>query len=317
MRKTFAILCSLAAMLLASSCHHKDLITELTPRVKINVVFDWRNSPDTTATSMALYMYDRSTGTPIRYIFDNPVGGPLSIPFGSYDGVCLDGDCADWADLHHTDDPELFELRTADADVLETYGIATHSMPRAEGTGAERVARTPGMTWANRQNDIELPPDLTEKTITFYPEEITCHYIVDIYDVENIAAIHGASLDATISGMAEGYAEGCHHSTDSHVTMPFVLTADATSQSLHGQFLTFGECCATKCTHTMTVYMILNDGSKMYYNFDVTSQVASAPDPRHVHIVIHGLTLPRPMTESGGLRPSVDEWEAVYVDLHM
>ncbi len=317
MKKTLAIFCALAAMLLATSCHHKDLIYDLTPRVSINVVFDWRNSPDTTANSMAVYMYDHSTGTPLRYIFDNPNGGPLSIPFGIYDGLTIDGDCTDWADLRHTEAADQFELRTTDADVLEAYGIVTHSMPRAEGTDAERVAHTPSRTWTNRQNDIDLSPGITDKTITFYPEEITCHYTVDIYDVENISSIHGASLDATLSGMAEGYAEGAHHTTDNHVTMPFVLTADAPAKSLHGEFLTFGECNSTHCSHTMTVYMIMNDGTKRYYNFDVSQQVSTAPDPRNVHIVVHGLTLPQPMTEGGALRPVVDEWEAVYIDMHM
>lgn len=304
-------------MLTFSSCHHKELCYDFNPRVKINVVFDWRNAPDATAQSMVLYMYGHDGSEPIRYVFDNPQGGPLSIPYGSYDGLCLDGDCTDWAELHNTRDADMFEVRTTDADVLEAYGISTHTMPRADDNATERVAKTPGMSWSNRCNNIDIPANTTEKTITFYPEEAVCHYTVDIYDVDNIASIEGASLDATISGMAEGYLHGQSCTTNAHVTMPFVLEASVPQATLHGEFLTFGECADHGPAHTLTVYMFLTDGSKMFYNFDVTDQVRKAPDPRHVHIVIHGLSLPKPLTESGGLHPSVDDWQAVYITLPM
>ena len=40
-------------------------------------------------------------------------------------------------------------------------------------------------------------------------------------------------------------------------------------------------------------------------------------DGRHVHIVVDGFKLPKPITNGGGLQPNVDEWESVDVDIEM
>lgn len=52
----------------------------------------------------------------------------------------------------------------------------------------------------------------------------------------------------------------------------------------------------------------MTDGTKWYYTFDVTQQVDEAPDRRHVHLVIDGLSLPEPIGEDSGFRPDVDGW---------
>ncbi|MDE6582895.1 MAG: DUF5119 domain-containing protein [Duncaniella sp.] len=310
---------SLAAVLALSltGCHHKELCYDHIHRVDIDVVFDWQNAPDATAKSMALYMYDTETDEHLRYIFDNNEGGPISIPFGKYNGLCLNSDDTDWAIIRNEHDIEKFEIYTADAEALETTGLSTRTMPRARATEEERVAKTPGMLWSDRQDAIDLPVTTTHKTITFYPDEDICHYTVDIYDVEHITSIEGSALDGTISGMAEGYYHGKKQPTENVVTMPFILTLDETDKSLHSEFLTFGECSGEKHDHTLTIYMYLDDGSKKYYNFDVTDQVADAPDPHNVHIIIHGLSIPNPLSDTGGFIPEVDDWEAVYINLNM
>ncbi len=317
MMKTDKLFLSALLAMSLTSCHEKELCYDHVHRVDIDVVFDWQNAPDADAKSMALYMYDTESGDHLRYIFDNNHGGPLSIPFGTYNGLCLNSDDTDWAIIRNENDINSFEIYTADANALETTGLSTRTMPRARATEEERVAKTPGMIWSDRQDAIDLPVTTTRKTITFYPDEDVCHYTVDIYDVSNISAIEGSALDGTISGMAEGYYHGKKQATDTAVTMPFVMTVDKDKASLHSEFLTFGECPDVKNSHTLTVYMYLDDGSKKYYNFDVTDQVADAPDPKHVHIIIHGLSIPNPLTETGGFVPDVNDWEAVYINLNM
>lgn len=50
----------------------------------------------------------------------------------------------------------------------------------------------------------------------------------------------------------------------------------------------------------MVFYAVMDDGNKYCYKgsdrLDVTDQVHSAPDKRHVHIIIDGLGLPEPYT---------------------
>lgn len=315
--KTSHIILSALILSAATGCHHKDLLFPEDSRVSVNVVFDWVNAPDANPESMALMMYDTDGSHPLRYIFNNHTGGPVDIPLSSYTGLCINGDINDWAQLRNTDNVETFELFTSDAEVLESYGLSTLTLPRARDNDNERIAKTPHLVWSDRQGNIDLTNLHSDKTITFYPEEDVCHYTVDIYDVDNISSIRGTSLDATISGMAEGYLHGKRIATTNHVTMPFVLSSDPDAGQLHGEFLTFGECPGMNIDHIMSVYVFLTDGTRVYYNFDVTRQVADAPDPHHVHIIIHGLPLPNPFTGDSGLHPEVNEWEAVYVGLKM
>lgn len=71
------------------------------------------------------------------------------------------------------------------------------------------------------------------------------------------------------------------------------------------------------CTHKLTIYLFLTDGTKWYYTYDVTDQVSKAPDPHHVHIAVSGLTLPEPMLTGGGLMPDVKDWNDVNIDISM
>lgn len=308
-----------------SSCHHKDLCFDHVHTYEVNVVFDWRNAPDGNPESMALYMFDRGeTSQPIangslRYIFTDRYGGRIRIPFGYYDGLCMNSDDTDWAHFRHTEDIDNFEIYTKEVEQLTAYGLSTRAVPRAEGAEDERVVETPGMAWSSRTDSIALPITDSDavRTITLYPEEIVCHYTVDILDVDHIEYVSNTEIDGTLSGMAEGYCHGKRCTNENNVTIPFTLAVDKDARTLHSEFLTFGECGVTAHKHTLTIYMYLNDDSKWYYTFDVTDQIKDAPDPRHVHIVVRGLPLPKPLSHGGGLRPEVEDWQTVNIPMPM
>ncbi len=266
---------------------------------------------------MELLMYDSNNNTPLRYIFSNRDGGPISLPYGTYCGLAMNCDNTDWAMTRSTDNIDSFEVYTPDADELSAYGLTARSVPRAEGAEEERIATTPGMLWTDREDNITLPVTTKRRTITLYPCEAICHYTVEILDVENLKYLHGTEIDGTISGMAEGFFDGKELATDNKVTMPFVLNMNADENRLQASFLTFGECPHVKATHTLSVYLILTDGSKWHYTFDVTDQVTDAPDPTHVNIVVKGLTLPHPIASSGGFIPDVNDWQSEHIDLKM
>lgn len=310
----------LILLLAATSCHHKDLCFDHTHTFDVNVVFDWRNAPDAEPASMAAYFFTSdNSADALRYIFSDRYGGHIAISHGQYSALCMNADDTDWAHLRNTSDIETFEIYTAETDELSVYGLSARSVPRAEGTEDERVVSTPGMLWADRQDNIALPytEDDAVRTITLYPEECVCHYTVDVLDVENLKYVSGGSVDATLSGMSEGFLHGKKKTTDTRVTLPFTMTENATKDALHGTFLTFGESQDHDYKHILTVYMFLTDGSKWYYTFDVTDQVHNAPDPRHVNIVVSGLKLPHPISSGGGLIPEVNEWQTEKIDINM
>lgn len=312
-----------ASALALTSCRHKDLVFEMNDRSEVYVTFDWRKAPDANPASMLAYFYPASGADALLYTFSDITGGKISIPSGHYFGIGINGDNDDWASMRHTDDPDLFEVYTRDAESLEANGFASRTVPRAAGAENERMAKTPGMLWSDKLDDVALSDpwdgddDARVQRITFYPEEAVCHYTVDVLDIEHSEYLHGAEVDATLSGMAEGYLHGKRTPTDVPVTMPFTLKTGTDGASLHADFLTFGECAATARRHNLTVYVLLTDGTKWYHAFDVTSQVSTASDPRHVHIVVRGLDLPQPIAGGSGFRPDVNDWNEINIDLPM
>ncbi|MDE6802523.1 MAG: DUF5119 domain-containing protein [Muribaculaceae bacterium] len=305
--------------LLMSGCRHKDLWFGDTSASSVDVVFDWTKAQDANPESMSLYLFDTEKAShPLHYVFSGRDGGSAEIPFGTYAALGLNADNTSWAVITGGDDSESFELSTLDAPTLRAYNLSPMSVPRSEASSGERVAATPHMAWSGRTDNIYLPADTGRHTITVYPEEIVCHYTVDVLDVANIGGLSGASVDAVISGMAEAYHCGHQQPSGNTVTHPFVLAADKARGSLHSEFLTFGEHPEKKVSHILTIYLYLTDGAKWSYDFDVTDQIRNASDPHHVHIVVRGLTLPDPQEgQGGGFIPTVDDWNYEHIDLDM
>ncbi len=300
-----------------TGCRHKDLIFEDLSEREVDIVFDWRNAPDADPASMEAVMYRTDGADYYRYILPGRDGGRVNIASGGYMGLATNSDNIDWAVIKHKEDPDNFETQTRDATMLSASQIKLHSLPRAQGTEEERIAMGPGMMWNARRDEVTIKEAHGITRVVFYPSEAVCHYTVDIYDVKNISALAGSQLDATLSGMAEGFLHNKGTATDNVVTMPFTLDSNSKENSLHGEFLTFGETPSGTHPHIMTVYALLDDGSKRYYAFDVTKQVSDAADPKHVHIVVRGLEIPETVHGGGGLLPTVDDWQETDIDLDM
>ena len=301
-----------------TSCNHKDLYEDLRYGSRIDVVFDWRYAPDAAPASMALFMYGDGSTTPVDFNFQNNSGGTIRIPFGNYTAVGFNNDNTDWAVIEGHDDIDQVKIKTTEATVLEAAGLYSRALPRSAESADEPVMQTPGMFWSDRIDNISLVVSNKRQTVTLYPEERVCHYTVDIYDIKNFDRLLNTRVDATISGMADGFHPGREKAGDNYVTMPFVLSPDSASGSLHSEFLTFGETPAAEKPHNLSMYLITSDGSKWHYSADVSSQVAQAPDPTHVHIVLRGIDIPdvgKPMT--GGVIPDVNDWKTVNIDLKM
>ncbi len=316
MRTVIKYLCILSMFISMVSCAHKGFEIDEPDTLDIQVVFDWRNAPDGNPESMALHLYNHDTHKHIRFIFTGKDGGTIRIPYGTYDALCMNADETDWAVPRYEDDIESYEIITKDTQQLEAYGLEVQTLPRAGGSD-QRMADTPGMLWADRNDGFNIKHTSAKQYITLYPEEAVCHYTVDILDVENGESLTDLSIDATLSGVAEGYVNGQESPAEEKATMPFVLKLSDDKKSLHAEFLTFGQSASANHENILTTYMYLSDGTKRYYTFDVTNQVDAATDPHHVHIVVKGLKLPKSIQSGGGLKPTVNDWISEHVNLEM
>ena len=315
----YAIFLSIISIILPS-CRHKDIEFEDVPLQEVEVVFDWSKSPDADPASMALWLFydpSESADSTLRYDFNNNKGGEIKIPYGSFSGLAHSSDNSDWAHFRKTEDIETFEIFTRDIYNLPSSGLKTRGIPKAQEAEDETMVETPKKIWNGRNDNMSLKKGEKKKTLVFYPEEVTCEYTVDIIDIQNLSSIDGNSADATLSGMSGGFMFGKGESSDTRHTLTFIVTKDRDNNSLHGEFLTFGESPKTRNPHKLGLYLFMTDGNKYFYSFDVSNQIYEAPDPKHVHIVVSGLSLPEPIVGGGGFVPDVNDWESVDIDLKM
>lgn len=318
----------IAAAATFASCEHKELCYDHAHAVSVDVRFDWRADPDASPASMSLYLFPKSGGEPLRYEFVGRDGGTIVVPFDEYDAVCLNSD-TEGMTYRNTEVFETFEVTMPTTSLLTStvtaLGVSADGVPRAEGTEDERIAQAADTLWGASLVDISLSQSGAVNTVTLYPDREVCRYRVEIAGAENLKYVRGMS--ASLSGMAGGVLPGAETLSDEKATVPFELAVtvpesgdDAGRELVCGELLLFGHCPDTDGEHVLTVYAVMSDGSKYAYAFDaeeVTRQVHEASDPRDVLIRLEGLPLPYPITNGGGFRPEVDEWEDIVITLPM
>lgn len=316
--KKIATLAMIAILATLASCNTDELCYDH-PHVGETIVrFDWSRCPDAAPASVATYFFTPDRQENLRYNFGGRDGGKVNLPYGSYSALGLNSDHNSWARMRYVHDIDAFEIYTEDVATLRGLGLDVHSLPSTRANNEQRMAKTPeGRLYNHRLDNIDVNENTEGQTITFYPEEVTCHYTITVTDVENIKYLHGSPIDGTLSGMAEGFCHGKHSPTSTPVTMPYVLVPDEASNTLRGSFLTFGRPNDASISHTAIIYVIFDDGTAQYYSYDVSNQVRNAPDPLHVDIVINGIKLPKPIVNGGGFSPDVKEWNDQSEEIQM
>lgn len=310
------LLLSLAAALLLTGCVHKELCYNHPHTVSVRVEFDWRDAPEASPEGMCVYFYplDGKGGT--RFDFKGTEGGEVELTVGSYLVLCYNND-TESVQFYNTDDFDTHGAYTREGNVLEPmYGnAASYSAPRADGSEDERVVICPDMMWGSNDTDVEIL-DMEENVVTLYPHELVCTYTYEVRNVRNLD--HLEQMSGSISGMSGMMTFSTEELDDECVTLPFESHSDGESK-ITGGFYTFGHNPENKQPHNMVFYAVMDDGNKYCYKggdrLDVTDQVHSAPDKRHVHIIIDGLDLPEPIENGSGFDPSVDDWEVVETDI--
>lgn len=337
-----AMLCLMMSSVLFSSCEHKELCYHHPHTATIRLEFDWRDAPDADPDGMCVFFYpEEGEDVPVRrFDFTGITGGEIEIRVGRYRVLCYNND-TEAVLLSGTKNFGTHEAFTRDGDLFESiYGSsARDTTPRAENAEDQRVVISPDMLWGCTATEVEITesgvsyiciPESekeewigktvsnTEQVITLYPHELICTYTYEIRNVNGLE--HVSQMCGSLSGMAPSLLF-CDESLGREcVTIPFEGRA-GDETTIVGRFLTFGHNEENPEPHRLLLYVWMDDGSKYCYGiegdrFNVTDQVHSAPDRRHVHIIIDGLDLPQPI---GGdnIDPSVDDWQEVNEDIHL
>lgn len=312
-RLTIILIAALAV--LASSCRHKELCYNHPHVMEVNVEFIWEKAPQATPKSMSVYFFPENGKEPLRFEFTDCTGGRIRLSAGTYHAICLNSDTRNNY-VKNVSDFHSFCITTKDATALfglSSFGVKTNEIPKAKDTENERVVVSPEMTWSSCVTDIKITEQ--GQTVIFYPERRTSTYTVEIRNVQNLKWVNG--LSGTISTMSAGYHPGACCLSEECVTIPFEAVMHRDEDMITGSFSSFGHCPTIVKPHYLTIYGILADGSRWYYDFDVTDQVHNAPDPYEIHIVLEELPFPKPVVNGGGFKPTVDDWNSIEIEIQM
>lgn len=297
-----------------TSCRHKDLCYDHSHIREIDVVFDWTGvEEDMVPNTMSLYLFPRDEGKIQRFEFSDSRGGRIRLEGGYYDAVCVNSDVRN-VDVANSRVFQEFLITSKSAYQLAGLsGVTTKSLPRAKGTEAERVTLPPEVMWTTFCTNADLRA--SGSLLEMKPQKRVRKVFVEINNAENLRWING--VGATLSTMSGGYLLTQETLSEENVTIEFNCTYSIDDKKITGSLSTFGHCPYEKQKHSLTLYVILADNSKWYYNFDVTDQVHEADEDDDVWIVLDHLPIPEPVTESGGLKPVVGEWKEINFDIKM
>ena len=302
---------------LSGGCEHREFCLDHSHTMLFDVVFDWGLSPGAEPESMSLYMFPDGGGRPVRHEMPGSSGGTIRVQAGGYGALCFNGD-TECIRCLHTETLEGFEITTRQASLLQGLFLPGFNAPppRAEGTEGERVASEPDMLWSGRAESLVFDKASDRRTAVFFPEPSVRTYTVEIRDAENLEHVSGMS--ASVSTMAGGILPGRGPGvlTEEKVTIPFEVSVSPDGNSITGRFRSFGHCPSEHNSHKLTVYALLEDGTKWYYVYDITRIFHEAAGAGGTHIVLEGLPVPQPVG-GDGFDPSVDEWQQIDVDIEM
>ncbi|TWJ17247.1 uncharacterized protein DUF5119 [Bacteroides zoogleoformans] len=300
---------ALAAALIAgtlSSCEHKELYYPSLPSAEVRVHFDWSAAPDAHAEGMCAWFFPEEGGKPVRCDFTDPSGGTARIPWGNYRAVYMNND-TEVVQVRGEESLATLELYTRQSSLLEA--VNSRGDIRGANPGDEPVVAAPDAVWGGSLGSIRIERGDDEKavrTVVLPVQPQTYVVSLEVVNVENLKYV--SAVGASLSGLSGSLLLGAGTLSGVRSTVPFAADSDGASK-ITGSMQIFGLSASADTGHTLTIYIILADGSKRYYRYDVSGQVNDAPDKRHIRIAIDKLSLPKPIVNGGGFHPKVDDWE--------
>ncbi|MCM1092472.1 MAG: DUF5119 domain-containing protein [Lachnospiraceae bacterium] len=300
--------------------------------MRLNILNHWAVTPAVYPEGMAYFFFPQNGGDPWRFDIPGADGGEVKVPNGSYRFITLNDDFTTVA--LKGDSYEEMEVTTVASDLLagtDAAVSASEARPARSGDLEQQDVRMcPDMMWSDAMPSVVVGLDEFVYTIVHVPggdEEVvksrdmllntTLRPIVSTYHftVTGVTHLDGVKrIGGAMSGLAASISLAeCRHSSEV-VTVPVgVRRVDDTT--LGGEFLTFGLPSAEEVKTVLSLFVWLTDGRRINYEFDVTRQTVTAPDPMDVWIRIDGLDIPESEPSSGAFDVSVDTWNTIVINI--
>lgn len=306
------LLFMILSLLTLTSCEHRPLCFDHSYVADVRVEFQWNDSEEPCPVMVVWFFPIRDCEDdmriPERYELSGSTGGYVRLPAGPYECLAYNGDTERNRDYGETFGSLYI---TTGPDVILSYEERQdeNTIPVAPGTENHDVRLSADRLWRDRVAQftvLDSRPHASplHQVVTFAPEEVTTNIYVIVKNVKKLTP--GTGMRAVITSVSERFLPGPSLPDGNPVTVPFNMTADATSDpptSLTGKLIVFGHCHDTRQTHYVSLY---HTKTKQAYHFDVTGQMESAPDPRNIYIIIDGKDIDP--DGSGGLGVYVGDW---------
>ncbi|MDD6803812.1 MAG: DUF5119 domain-containing protein, partial [Prevotellaceae bacterium] len=199
----------------------------------------------------------------------------------------------------------------------KSFGISTKA-PMPNGAEDETVRMQPSFLYADTCSNMTVSS--ANRVLTMRPVALVDTIDVTVEGVENLEYVAGIS--AAISGLCPAVSLRTLQPLDEICTMPMKMTKTG-DKKIGGRILVFGHCPHEEIhRHVLTIYVMLEDGKKYYFNYEVTDKMhdlehpEEKPQDKHIEIIIPNLPIPEPV-EQGSFNPDLDGWTEVDVSVSM
>lgn len=303
---------SLLSVLCLAGCSQRELCYDHPHSASVRIEFDWSEAADAAPSTMVVYFFPADDSQYMRFELAgdgsdsrDAFNSTVKVPTGTYRVVCHNGDTEN--NLEKGEVFSEYRITSYDEDLLAPLG-RSDAAPRPDGTEDQPVRMQASRLWAyTLPESLELKSK-ENRTVVMKPRRRSAVVNVTIDNVRNMT--QGMEFSSIVSGLAESWYPAADMSGGVEVTVPLRLAPDG-GDRLRGSMEVFGDGAPHDVRHKFRLYT----SARYYYDFDVTDQIHSAPDPYNVDIVLSGLALPGP---GEGLDVSVNEWgPAENIDINM
>ena len=330
MRKLFQTIC-IVMIAGTMSCEHKELCYHHAHLATVRVEFDWRDAPDADPAGMCIWFYPvDSDEAPTRVDIVGKEGGYVTVTRGKYNIIAYNND-NETTYFNRCNDFSTLEVTSFSGGLFEPLGYSGYPASRGEPvttcpevmwicTSVDVKISESGVSYicvpeSEKEDYIGLPIERSELVITLFPHDVVSTYTFEIHGVEGREDIYQVS--GSLSSMSPSLTLHDESQGEELVTLPFGVESDDFAAPMTGGFLTFG--CNKDChdSHSFLLYVWRTDGTRWYYNIDVTEQIRTAANPRRIHMVIECTMEPETFDFEEGSDVDIDGWNSEDHDLPM
>lgn len=296
------ILTTILLWLTLLSCEHKELCYTHPHGAQFLIEYDWSECDNPNVDIMRILAYPLDGGLPLGYYLAGGNGGELVIQFGEYNLLSYNSDTQSIL-LQGESSMETIEAYVRTTTITEgVYGVDEPDLPTAI-EGQELVITPDDIFKSTYENLISDDEELID-TIQLVMKPLVKHISYQVSGIGNASSI------GLIKGALGGVSSYIGVATEQLSTVSSAMVFDGllSGDTVYGEFDYFGV--ADNDDTQWLVLFLWGDGGNLRATFDVSQQIADAPDSYNVNIIIEtDISMPESISGDDGFSPSVEDWD--------